>query len=222
MEKKKGKQKMKPLKDELELVQIRLVPEKTLYSTEKINSPWQAVDLLADEIRDLDKEVLCVLNLDSTNRVINANMVSMGTLNQTIAEPREIFKSALLSNAAHIMLMHNHPSGDVTPSKADLSATSQLELCGNFLKIPVLDHIIVGGQTGYCFSFNREGLMHPGNLDVEKFRIMLEMEEHMPYMEENIKEAGGRTTFWQESDIKLETLSYETLETGEALEMDLE
>lgn len=213
---------MKPLKDELELVQIRLVPEKTLYSTEKINSPWQAVDLLADEIRDLDKEVLCVLNLDSTNRVINANMVSMGTLNQTIAEPREIFKSALLSNAAHIMLMHNHPSGDVTPSKADLSATSQLELCGNFLKIPVLDHIIVGGQTGYCFSFNREGLMHPGNLDVEKFRIMLEMEEHMPYMEENIKEAGGRTTFWQESDIKLETLSYETLETGEALEMDLE
>lgn len=222
MEKKKGKQKMKPLKDELELVQIRLVPEKTLYSTEKINSPWQAVDLLADEIRDLDKEVLCVLNLDSTNRVINANMVSMGTLNQTIAEPREIFKSALLSNAAHIMLMHNHPSGDVTPSKADLSATSQLELCGNFLKIPVLDHIIVGGQTGYCFSFNREGLMHPGNLDVEKFRIMLEMEEHMPYMEENIKEAGGRTTFWQESDIKLEILSYETLETGEALEMDLE
>lgn len=222
MEKKKGKQKMKPLKNELELVQIRLVPEKTLYSTEKINSPWQAVDLLADEIRDLDKEVLCVLNLDSTNRVINANMVSMGTLNQTIAEPREIFKSALLSNAAHIMLMHNHPSGDVTPSKADLSATSQLELCGNFLKIPVLDHIIVGGQTGYCFSFNREGLMHPGNLDVEKFRTMLEMEEHMPYMEENIKEAGGRTTFWQESDIKLETLSYETLETGEALEMDLE
>lgn len=222
MEKKKGKQKMKPLKDELELVQIRLVPEKTLYSTEKINSPWQAVDLLADEIRDLDKEVLCVLNLDSTNRVINANMVSMGTLNQTIAEPREIFKSALLSNAAHIMLMHNHPSGDVTPSKADLSATSQLELCGNFLKIPVLDHIIVGGQTGYCFSFNREGLMHSGNLDVEKFRTMLEMEEHMPHMEENIKEAGGRTTFWQESDIKLETLSYETLETGEALEMDLE
>ncbi len=177
---------------------------------------------MADEIRDLDKEVLCVLNLDSTNRVINANMVFMGTLNQTIAEPREIFKSALLSNAAHIMLMHNHPSGDVTPSKADLSATSQLELCGNFLKIPVLDHIIVGGQTGYCFSFNREGLMHPGNLDVEKFRTMLEMEEHMPYMEENIKEAGGRTTFWQESDIKLETLSYETLETGEALEMDLE
>lgn len=222
MEKKKGKQKMKPLKNELELVQIRLVPEKTLYSTEKINSPWQAVDLLADEIRDLDKEVLCVLNLDSTNRVINANMVSMGTLNQTIAEPREIFKSALLSNAAHIMLMHNHPSGDVTPSKADLSATSQLELCGNFLKIPVLDHIIVGGQTGYCFSFNREGLMHPGNLDVEKFRTMLEMEEHMPYMEENIKEAGGRTTFCQESDIKLETLSYETLETREALEMDLE
>lgn len=222
MEKKKGKQKMKPLKDELELVQIRLVPEKTLYSTEKINSPWQAVDLLADEIRDLDKEVLCVLNLDSTNRVINANMVSMGTLNQTIAEPREIFKSALLSNAAHIMLMHNHPSGDVTPSKADLSATSQLELCGNFLKIPVLDHIIVGGQTGYCFSFNREGLMHPGDLDVEKFRTMMEMEEHMPYMEENIKEAGGRTTLWQESDIKLETLSYETLETGEALEMDLE
>lgn len=213
---------MKPLKDELELVQIRLIPSKSLYSTEKIKSPWQAVDLLSEEISDFDKEVLCVLNLDGANRVINANIVSMGTLNQTIAEPREVFKSAILSNAAHVMLMHNHPSGDVTPSKADLMTTNRLELCGTFLNIPVIDHIIIGGQTGYCFSFNREGLLQKGKPDVEKFRAMLEVEEHMPYMEQKMTEEK-ESIFQPDLEVTMEEPFYESFQhMDEEIELDLE
>jgi DNA repair protein RadC len=83
--------------------------------------------------------------------------VSIGSLNQSIVHPREVFKTALLSNAAAILLLHNHPSGDPAPSQEDLAITRRLIECGDILGIRVLDHIIIGED---CFkSFSEDGLM---------------------------------------------------------------
>ena len=95
----------------LEIVQIRLIQDRIVYNEKPIHSPQDAVEILGNEIKDYDREVLCVLNLDAHGVVQNANIVSMGTVNQTVSSPREIFKSAILSNAHSIILMHNHPSG---------------------------------------------------------------------------------------------------------------
>lgn len=179
---------MKPLNNKLEMVQIRLVPDKTLYSQKQISSPWDAVELLSDELKTYDKEVLCVLNMDSSDHVINANIVSMGTVNKSLAMAGEIFKSAILSNASHILLMHNHPSGDVTPSWADKETTKKLELCGKMMGIPVLDHIIIGGQNGLTYSFNLSGLLERGDVNIEKFRKFMSLEENAPYQSDSLGE----------------------------------
>lgn len=99
----------------LEIVQIRLIQDRIVYNEKPIHSPQDAVEILGNEIKDYDREVLCVLNLDAHGVVQNANIVSMGTVNQTVSSPREIFKSAILSNAHSIILIHNHPSGSVKP-----------------------------------------------------------------------------------------------------------
>lgn len=83
----------------LEIVQIRLIQDRIVYNEKPIHSPQDAVEILGNEIKDYDREVLCVLNLDAHGVVQNANIVSMGTVNQTVSSPREIFKSAILSNA---------------------------------------------------------------------------------------------------------------------------
>ena len=78
----------------LEIVQIRLIQDRIVYNEKPIHSPQDAVEILGNEIKDYDREVLCVLNLDAHGVVQNANIVSMGTVNQTVSSPREIFKSA--------------------------------------------------------------------------------------------------------------------------------
>ena len=87
----------------LEIVQIRLIQDRIVYNEKPIHSPQDAVEILGNEIKDYDREVLCVLNLDAHGVVQNANIVSMGTVNQTVSSPREIFKSAILSNAHSII-----------------------------------------------------------------------------------------------------------------------
>ena len=86
------------------------------------------------------------------------NIVSLGTLNSSLIHPREVFKSAILSNAAGIMLIHNHPSGKCDPSELDISITKKLEEAGAFLDIPVVDHIIIG-EGGDVFSFCKNKLL---------------------------------------------------------------
>ena len=85
----------------LEIVQVRLISQRIVYKEEPIKSPGDAARLLGNEIKDYDREVLCVLNLDAHGVVQNANIVSMGTVNQTISSPREIFKSAILKCLFH-------------------------------------------------------------------------------------------------------------------------
>lgn len=143
----------------LEIVQIRLVRERVVYNEKPIRSPEDAAKLLGNEIKDYDREVLCVLNLDAHGVVQNANLVSMGTVNQTISSPREIFKSAILSNAHSIILMHNHPSGNVQPSKEDILLTKRMMHAGELIGIFVKDHIVIGGRSGESYSFRAHHLL---------------------------------------------------------------
>ena len=102
------------------------------------------------------KEHFVALHLDGKNRIICLDRVSVGSLNQSIVHPRELFKTACLSSAAAIILIHNHPTGDPTPSREDLSITRRLKEAGDILGIKVLDHIIIGDSF---HSFVENGLL---------------------------------------------------------------
>ena len=122
-----------------------------------IASPKDAVGIFRAYLDGLDREVFCVALLDTKNRVIGINTVSMGTLNSTIIHPREVFKPACIIGASTIMLCHNHPSGDPEPSKDDKKITARLAEAGKILDITVLDHIVIGDNTYY--SFREYGLL---------------------------------------------------------------
>ena len=105
----------------------------------------------------LKKELFMVLILNSANTLIKDVQISEGILNSSLVHPREVFKSAILESAASIILMHNHPSGEVQPSREDRSITERLVEVGKLMNIPVLDHIIIG--QGKYYSFREGGLI---------------------------------------------------------------
>lgn len=105
-------------------------------------------------MQGLDRENFVVLLLDTKNKVIGINTVSIGTLNSSLVHPREVFKPAILASAAALILAHNHPSGDPKPSREDIEVTKRLIEAGGLLGIQVLDHIIVGD---YCVSLKEQG-----------------------------------------------------------------
>lgn len=113
----------KPYK--LDQVGIRMVKEPPLYSAEPVNSPQAAVRLMSQTLKGYDRAVLAVVNLRNDLKPINMNIVSIGTLNQSLAHPRDILKSIILSNAGSVMLFHNHPSGNLMPSPDDISLTDR-------------------------------------------------------------------------------------------------
>lgn len=114
----------------------------------EITSAEEAYKLVRDEIICFDREVLLSILLTTRNTVIGVETVCMGTLNTTIITPREIFKSAILANAASIIICHNHPSGGLKPSDADIRLTEILTKAGDLLQINLIDHLIISHQ-GY-------------------------------------------------------------------------
>jgi len=130
-------------------------PEYMLQKVSITNS--EIVADLFTHLRVEAKEHFIVLHTDSKNKVICQDNVAVGSLNATVVHPREVFKSALLSSASGIVLIHNHPSGDPMPSKEDIAITKRLSECGDLLGIRVLDHIIVGDPKH--FSFRNHGLI---------------------------------------------------------------
>lgn len=114
----------------------------------------RAADLMAGVLSRMDREYCCVVNLDSRNRPINYNIVSVGDIDRSRVPVQNVFKSAILSNAASLMLFHNHPSGVITPSRADFVLTVRLLEAGEVMNIPVADHVIVGGGNGDSYSFH--------------------------------------------------------------------
>ena len=146
----------------IENVRIKLVKESAgLYCNNYISSPEDAAEIAAKHFEDMasDREVFSVILLDVKNRVIGINVVSIGSLSASVVHPREVFKAAILANAANIILTHNHPSGDPAPSKEDISITSRLVQAGRLMDIPVLDHIIIGDGTGRSMSFKASDLI---------------------------------------------------------------
>ena len=102
-----------------------------------------------------DKEQFMILYLDTKNRIIRDEIVSVGTLNSSLVHPREIFKGAIKESANAIILVHNHPSGDPTPSDEDKVVTKRLSEAGEILSINMLDHVIVGADEFYSFEENK-------------------------------------------------------------------
>lgn len=145
--------------NEVKVVNIRLVKEPSLYGEIPITCPDDVMKVVANELKDYDREVFAILNLKSNGKPINLNICSVGTLNSSMVSPREVFKSAILSNAAAFIAVHNHPSGNKTPSEEDKDVTERLAECGRMLDIRMLDHIIVAGETGELSSFKSMGLM---------------------------------------------------------------
>ncbi len=136
-------------------VNVRLVLKESsgLYSHVSMNSPEAAVSVMGDLLREMDREYLCVVNLDTQNHPINYHVVSIGSINESLAPMQNIFKSAILSNAVSIIVFHNHPSGAVTPSQMDVETTKKIIAAGFLMGIDLVDHIIVGGGTGLQYSF---------------------------------------------------------------------
>ena len=134
--------------EKINQVSIRLVKERPLLSEEQLTSPEKVAMVVGDYIRDMDREALCVINFNSKLQPLNFNLVSIGAIDTTIASPREILKSAILSNAANMMILHNHPSNILEPSKEDIRTTAKLVDICNLVGIPLLDHIIVGPEKG--------------------------------------------------------------------------
>lgn len=124
---------------------------------ERFTSPRQVFDYFHHEFRDSRKEYFLTLLLDGKNRIIRRVQVSEGSLNQSIVHPREVFSPAVKESAAAMILVHNHPTGDPTPSSEDIAVTRRLREAGEIMGIKVLDHIIVG--DGEYLSFVERGLM---------------------------------------------------------------
>lgn len=122
-----------------------------------IKSPEDAAALLMEEMRFLDREHFKVLLLNTKNQVITLEIVSIGTLNSSAVHPRELFKSAIRKSAAAVVLVHNHPSGDPSPSREDMDVTRRLKEAGEIMGIEVLDHIIIG--DGKFISFKAKGML---------------------------------------------------------------
>src|SRR6266496_265652 len=113
---------------------------------QQIRSAVDASTLLHTYLADVDREHFVIILLNQKNRVIGINTVSIGSLTASIVHPREVYKSAILSNAASIICGHNHPSTDCQPSREDRAITTRLVECGKLLGIPLVDHIVVGGE----------------------------------------------------------------------------
>ena len=171
---------------------IRLAEGHPLYSDVPLSSPTAALDVMRKELSQYDREILCVVNLNNKLKPINFNIVSMGSINGSVAAIPNILKSGILSNAAGFLLLHNHPSGDVTPSKEDITTTRRCVEAGKLMDIPCLDHVIVGGGNSDYYSFRESGMV---DFTSEKISMTAEQrvyEDHDPQSGSGGQDAMGK------------------------------
>ena len=145
----------------LNVVRVKLIDDTPLFGNELIQSADDAIFLMQRELQNSDRETFCVLHLNAKGKPLSMSVVSVGSLNSTLVHPREVFKASILSNAAAVIFMHNHPSGDLTPSEDDKRTTKQLEKAGKILGIRVVDHIIVGENKENYYSFHANDILNP-------------------------------------------------------------
>lgn len=137
-------------------VRLKLSDNRTYYSANPIIDPDDAVLFMSEILKDLDREWVCVLNLDSKLKPINFNVVSVGSVDRALVPIQNIMKAGLLSGAAKLILLHTHPSGDPTPSTEDLELTKKVILAGKLMDLPLVDHVVSGCGTGQTCSIRGE------------------------------------------------------------------
>lgn len=139
----------------INIISLKVCKEKNVeYSFERIIKPKDILKLVKTAVGDTDREYFMVINLNNQNLPNSIEITSIGSLTETMVSPREVFKSAIVSNSARIILCHTHPSGSTSPSDADIKITNALVKIGKFLDIPVIDHLIVGGDSVYSLMEN--------------------------------------------------------------------
>ena len=182
-------------------VRLRLSDEKTYYGSRPLDGPAAAAVLLRDLLKELDREWLCVVNLDTRNKPINFNVVSIGNIDSSIADLSNIFKAAILSNASKLILAHNHPSGDCSPSDEDFIVTKAALNAGRLMKIPVMDHLIFGAGTNNFFSFREHHptLFEDGSIDQDFLNALHEFEDQNA---QNVAEQKPAETLPKKTSIK--------------------
>jgi len=127
---------------------VRVVREPELpFPKSSVERPADALKLLKQGLAWEDREIFAAAILDARNQLIGINTVSVGTLNSSMVHPREVFRPAILMGAASIILAHNHPTGDPSPSREDIELTKRFRDAGEILGIEVLDHLIIADTT---------------------------------------------------------------------------
>lgn len=146
------------MKNRMDQVSLRLVREKTFYTSKELNDAEKIANEIGRRFCDYDREQMIIINLDTAMHLINFQVSSIGTQNNSMASAGELIKVSLLSNASNVILMHNHPSGDVHPSASDVEATKRIKDAFGLFDINVIDHIIISPH-GEFYSMYDEGLM---------------------------------------------------------------
>lgn len=135
----------------------RILHQKKWFDETKINTPDKIAEIFIPLLKDEQKEKFLVVCLNSSNKIIKYEVISVGSLNASIVHPREVFKTAIENSAASILLIHNHPSGNPEPSNEDIAITKKLVDSGTIIGITVVDHIILAGNK--YLSFIEKGLI---------------------------------------------------------------
>ena len=135
-------------------VRVMLVRDCGPIYVRPLSSSGEVDALLREEMLTWDRERFVALLLDGGNKLLGIDEVSKGSLGASIVHPRELFKAAILANAAAIICAHNHPSGDPTPSAEDRRITERIRRAAEILGIPVLDHVVIGDPSYYSFADN--------------------------------------------------------------------
>ncbi|EHO15818.1 hypothetical protein HMPREF9623_01729 [Stomatobaculum longum] len=133
-------------------VRLKLMDGPSYYSQTPLQNPADAAMVMRDVMKELDREWVCVVNMDNHMKPVNFNVVSIGSINASLAPVQNILKSAMLSNCNNMMLLHNHPSGETEPSREDMQLTKRVSEAAKLMDMSVIDHLIVGGQNGDLYS----------------------------------------------------------------------
>lgn len=143
----------------IDVISLKVCRDKCVdYNFNQILKPNDIGQIVKSVVGDTDREYLLVINLNNRCVPNSIQICSIGTLSGALVHCREVFKSAIVSNASKIILCHTHPSGSVLPSIEDIKITAKLAKIGKFLDIPVLDHVIVAGDSVYSLMENGEDM----------------------------------------------------------------
>lgn len=149
-----GKDKAAALAAAFELSR-RILSQPKWFANKKITSPLDVAEIFIPILRDDNKEKFIVVCLNSANKIIKHETISIGNLNSSVVHPREVFKVAIDNSSASIILIHNHPSGNPEPSNEDIRITKKIVETGKIMEIPVFDHLIIAGETYTSFVEKR-------------------------------------------------------------------